>query len=73
MKVLALGSMLFSMFMFTSCSSMSKGADHSCCVKNSSVCKDGCKTDKSCCDDKCGECDGKSSCSEGSCDNAKKA
>ena len=63
MKVLALGSMLFSMFIFTSCAQLS--GKKACCKKEAK---------HECCYDKCGSCDGKSSCADGKCDNpAKKA
>ena len=57
--------MSLSFLVFTSCSHMGNHHGHSCCDKKSEVCKDGCKADKSCCKDKCGKCDGKSSCKDG--------
>lgn len=71
MKLLTTLALTCSLFAFTSCSSISHG-NHSCCGKSSPQCKDGCKPDKSCCDDKCNKCDGKSSCTDGSCELPKK-
>ena len=80
MKLLSYITVLASLFIFTSCSSLSgakscsKTKTHSCCSDEKSVCKtEGCKEDKSCCEDKCGKCDGKSSCKDGSCDLPKRA
>lgn len=60
-----------SLILFASCAHTNK---HACCQNPDHACQQGeCKEDKSCCHDKCKSCDGKSSCSSGSCDLKKKA
>lgn len=67
MNFLRITLLVAALFSFTSCSHFSgkkggccdKKAEHSCC-KDSKDCKDGnCKLDKSCCENKCGNCTGK--------------
>lgn len=59
--------------LFASCAHH-QGGKHSCCEGKKQECQQGqCKKDKSCCKDKCGKCDGKSSCSDGRCDQKKDA
>lgn len=72
MKTLKLFIAILSLAFFASCSHLG-ASDHSCCKSKTHECQDGkCKKDKSCCDDQCKKCDGKSSCQDGSCDLKKK-
>ena len=74
MKLLKYSLMTFTtLFIFSCAHNMT---DHSCCSpKGPVVCKDGqCKKDKSCCENKCGNCTGDAkSCSTGQCQLKRKS
>lgn len=76
MKLLKYSFALTSLLFVVSCSSFSGGADHSCCdpaVKKTACAEGQCKRDKSCCENKCGNCDGKkTACKSGQCDRKQK-
>ncbi len=72
MKYLKSALLLGSLFVAFSCAST---ADDGCCgPKGPTACAEGqCKKDKSCCEDKCGNCSGeKNSCKSGQCDLKRK-
>jgi hypothetical protein len=67
-KILKILAIVSALMFVTSCGHM--GYKNSCCdkTKMSKACMDGqCKIDKSCCDSKCGKCDGKDSCKKNQC------